>query len=176
MCVFSAVVKLLSSSARVWVCETPVMKMTLKWHVCFSRWAFISCLLLLVRFSVGFCRCYVIFKLNRALTFNHHSRSLWKCHETCKKPRLLLLFSPILTCACVFCSILAEAKNLSFNATAAFKAYTNIKNYIDEADKVAKMAKKASVEAQQLVRKHTHSSWVSTPVADGKCSAWAEAN
>lgn len=68
------------------------------------------------------------------------------------------MFSPILTCACVFCSILAEAKNLSFNATAAFKAYTNIKNDIDEADKVAKMAKKTSVEAQQLVRKHTHSS------------------
>ncbi len=55
-----------------------------------------------------------------------------------------------------FCSILAEAKNLSFNATAAFKAYTNIKNYIDEADKVAKEAKKASIDALQLVRKHTH--------------------
>lgn len=47
-------------------------------------------------------------------------------------------------------SILAEAKNLSFNATAAFNAYTNIKNYIDEADKVAKEAKKASIDALQL--------------------------
>ncbi|XP_077077225.1 laminin subunit alpha-2 isoform X5 [Siphateles boraxobius] len=52
--------------------------------------------------------------------------------------------------AAILDSILAEAKNLSFNATAAFKAYTNIKNYIDEADKVAKEAKKTSVEAQQL--------------------------
>ncbi|KAG1925040.1 Laminin-like protein epi-1, partial [Pimephales promelas] len=52
--------------------------------------------------------------------------------------------------AAILDSILAEAKNLSFNATAAFKAYTNIKNYIDEADMVAKEAKKTSVEAQQL--------------------------
>uniref|UniRef100_A0A672NID3 Laminin, alpha 2 n=1 Tax=Sinocyclocheilus grahami TaxID=75366 RepID=A0A672NID3_SINGR len=58
--------------------------------------------------------------------------------------------------AAILDSILAEAKNLSFNATAAFKAYTNIKNYIDEADKVAKEAKKASIDALQLVRKHTH--------------------
>ncbi|XP_065124896.1 laminin subunit alpha-2 isoform X2 [Paramisgurnus dabryanus] len=47
-------------------------------------------------------------------------------------------------------SILADAKNLSFNATAAFNAYTNIKKYIDEADKVAKEAKKNSIEALQL--------------------------
>ncbi|XP_051500882.1 laminin subunit alpha-2 [Myxocyprinus asiaticus] len=47
-------------------------------------------------------------------------------------------------------SILADAKNLSFNATAAFNAYTNIKNYIDEADKLAKDAKKTSMEALQL--------------------------
>ncbi|XP_059355199.1 laminin subunit alpha-2 isoform X1 [Carassius carassius] len=52
--------------------------------------------------------------------------------------------------AAILDSILAEAKNLSFNATAAFKAYTNIKNYIDEADKVAKEAKKASIDALQL--------------------------
>uniref|UniRef100_A0A8C1CBX1 Laminin subunit alpha 2 n=1 Tax=Cyprinus carpio carpio TaxID=630221 RepID=A0A8C1CBX1_CYPCA len=59
--------------------------------------------------------------------------------------------------AAILDSILAEAKNLSFNATAAFNAYTNIKNYIDEADKVAKEAKKASIDALQLVRKHTQS-------------------
>uniref|UniRef100_A0A671KB74 Laminin subunit alpha-2-like n=1 Tax=Sinocyclocheilus anshuiensis TaxID=1608454 RepID=A0A671KB74_9TELE len=52
--------------------------------------------------------------------------------------------------AAILDSILAEAKNLSFNATAAFKAYTNIKNYINEADKVAKEAKKASIDALQL--------------------------
>uniref|UniRef100_A0A8C1SYQ7 Laminin subunit alpha 2 n=1 Tax=Cyprinus carpio TaxID=7962 RepID=A0A8C1SYQ7_CYPCA len=52
--------------------------------------------------------------------------------------------------AAILDSILAEAKNLSFNATAAFKAYTNIKNYIDEADKVAKEAKKASIDRKSL--------------------------
>uniref|UniRef100_A0A671SZR7 Basement membrane-specific heparan sulfate proteoglycan core protein n=1 Tax=Sinocyclocheilus anshuiensis TaxID=1608454 RepID=A0A671SZR7_9TELE len=52
--------------------------------------------------------------------------------------------------AAILDSILAEAKNLSFNATAAFNAYTNIKNYIDEADKVAKEAKKTSIGALQL--------------------------
>ncbi|XP_067402829.1 laminin subunit alpha-2 isoform X2 [Emydura macquarii macquarii] len=46
--------------------------------------------------------------------------------------------------------ILAEAKNLSFNATVAFKAYTNIKDYIDEAEKVAKEAKARANEAMQL--------------------------
>uniref|UniRef100_A0A671KB68 Laminin subunit alpha-2-like n=1 Tax=Sinocyclocheilus anshuiensis TaxID=1608454 RepID=A0A671KB68_9TELE len=56
----------------------------------------------------------------------------------------------VCVCVCGLCSILAEAKNLSFNATAAFKAYTNIKNYINEADKVAKEAKKASIDALQL--------------------------
>uniref|UniRef100_A0A8C1W8S5 Laminin subunit alpha 2 n=1 Tax=Cyprinus carpio TaxID=7962 RepID=A0A8C1W8S5_CYPCA len=59
--------------------------------------------------------------------------------------------------ATILDSILAEAKNLSFNATAAFNAYTNIKNYIDEANKVAKEAKKASIDALKLVRKHTQS-------------------
>uniref|UniRef100_A0A8D0L6L7 Laminin subunit alpha-2 n=1 Tax=Sphenodon punctatus TaxID=8508 RepID=A0A8D0L6L7_SPHPU len=51
--------------------------------------------------------------------------------------------------------ILAEAKNLSFNATVAFKAYSNIKDYIDEAEKVAREAKARANEAIQLVRKTT---------------------
>uniref|UniRef100_A0A4W3IE40 Basement membrane-specific heparan sulfate proteoglycan core protein n=1 Tax=Callorhinchus milii TaxID=7868 RepID=A0A4W3IE40_CALMI len=46
--------------------------------------------------------------------------------------------------------ILAEAKNLSFNATAAFKAYTNIKNNIDEAEKIAKEAKTRANQALHL--------------------------
>nr|XP_014348008.1 PREDICTED: laminin subunit alpha-2 isoform X3 [Latimeria chalumnae] len=46
--------------------------------------------------------------------------------------------------------ILAEAKNLSLNATAAFKAYTNIKDFIDEAEKIAKEAKARAIEAVQL--------------------------
>ncbi|XP_065689371.2 laminin subunit alpha-2 isoform X1 [Patagioenas fasciata] len=45
--------------------------------------------------------------------------------------------------------ILAEAKNLSFNATLAFNAYTNIKDNIDEAEKVAKEAKTLANEAMQ---------------------------
>uniref|UniRef100_A0A8C4UYU5 Laminin subunit alpha-2 n=1 Tax=Falco tinnunculus TaxID=100819 RepID=A0A8C4UYU5_FALTI len=45
--------------------------------------------------------------------------------------------------------ILAEAKNISFNATLAFNAYTNIKDYIDEAEKVAKEAKALANEAMQ---------------------------
>lgn len=49
--------------------------------------------------------------------------------------------------------ILAEAKNLSFNATLAFNAYTNIKDYIDEAEKVTKEAKALANEAMQAVRK-----------------------
>lgn len=48
--------------------------------------------------------------------------------------------------------ILDEAKNISFNATAAFNAYSNIKNYIDEAEKVAKEAKGLAQEATRLVR------------------------
>ncbi|GCC23743.1 laminin subunit alpha-2 isoform X2 [Chiloscyllium punctatum] len=46
--------------------------------------------------------------------------------------------------------ILAEAKNLSFNATAAFRAYTNIKDKIDEAEKVAKEAKETAIQAVRL--------------------------
>ncbi|XP_053520767.1 laminin subunit alpha-2 isoform X4 [Artibeus jamaicensis] len=46
--------------------------------------------------------------------------------------------------------ILDEAKNISFNATAAFKAYTNIKDYIDEAEKIAKEAKGLAQEATNL--------------------------
>lgn len=48
--------------------------------------------------------------------------------------------------------ILDEAKNISFNATAAFKAYSNIKDYIDEADKIAEEAKGLAHEATKLVR------------------------
>ncbi|XP_062857847.1 laminin subunit alpha-2 [Trichomycterus rosablanca] len=46
--------------------------------------------------------------------------------------------------------ILAEAKNLSFNATAAFNAYSNIKKFIEEADKAAKQAKATATDAVQL--------------------------
>lgn len=46
--------------------------------------------------------------------------------------------------------ILDEAKSISFNATAAFKAYSNIKDYIDEADKVANEAKDLAHEATKL--------------------------
>ncbi|MGH0114826.1 UNVERIFIED_CONTAM: hypothetical protein FKN15_056113 [Acipenser sinensis] len=46
--------------------------------------------------------------------------------------------------------ILAEAKNLSFNATAAFKAYTNIKHSIEEAENIANQAKARATEAVQL--------------------------
>lgn len=52
--------------------------------------------------------------------------------------------------------ILDEAKNISFNATAAFKAYSNIKDYIDEAEKVAKEAKELAQEAAVLVRNKLH--------------------
>uniref|UniRef100_A0A8C9W1A7 Basement membrane-specific heparan sulfate proteoglycan core protein n=1 Tax=Scleropages formosus TaxID=113540 RepID=A0A8C9W1A7_SCLFO len=52
----------------------------------------------------------------------------------------------------LFRSILAEAKNLSFNATAAFHAYSNIKDFIEEAEKLAKQAKARGSEAVQLVR------------------------
>ncbi|XP_005389243.1 PREDICTED: laminin subunit alpha-2 isoform X4 [Chinchilla lanigera] len=46
--------------------------------------------------------------------------------------------------------ILGEAKNISFNATAAFNAYSNIKNYIDEAEKVAMEARGLANETMQL--------------------------
>ncbi|XP_008566936.1 PREDICTED: laminin subunit alpha-2 [Galeopterus variegatus] len=46
--------------------------------------------------------------------------------------------------------ILDGAKNISFNATAAFKAYSNIKDYIDEAEKIAKEAKGLAHEATKL--------------------------
>lgn len=51
-----------------------------------------------------------------------------------------------------FCSILAEAKNLSFNATAAFNAYSNIKANVDAAEKEAKAARQRASEALNLVR------------------------
>ncbi|KAM6465703.1 laminin subunit alpha-2 isoform 2-T2 [Liasis olivaceus] len=46
--------------------------------------------------------------------------------------------------------ILDEAKNLSFNATVAFKAYSNIKDHIEEADVISKDAKARASEAIQL--------------------------
>uniref|UniRef100_A0A3Q3VVE3 Basement membrane-specific heparan sulfate proteoglycan core protein n=1 Tax=Mola mola TaxID=94237 RepID=A0A3Q3VVE3_MOLML len=52
--------------------------------------------------------------------------------------------------AAILDSILAEAKNLSFNATAAFKAYSNIKANVDEAEKEAKAAKQRASEALTL--------------------------
>eukprot|EP00079_Xenopus_tropicalis_P035929 XP_017949700.1 PREDICTED: laminin subunit alpha-2 isoform X3 [Xenopus tropicalis] len=47
--------------------------------------------------------------------------------------------------------ILAEAKNLSFNATVAFNAYSNIKDLIDDAEDTAKEAKAKANEAIDLV-------------------------
>ncbi|KAF3703025.1 Laminin subunit alpha-2 [Channa argus] len=52
--------------------------------------------------------------------------------------------------AAILDGILAEAKNLSFNATAAFKAYSNIKANIDAAEKEAKIAKQRAGEALAL--------------------------
>ncbi|XP_056150110.1 laminin subunit alpha-2 [Lampris incognitus] len=52
--------------------------------------------------------------------------------------------------ASILDNILAEAKNLSFNATAAFKAYSNIKANIDAAEKEAKTAKQRATEALAL--------------------------
>ncbi|XP_026197124.1 laminin subunit alpha-2 isoform X3 [Anabas testudineus] len=52
--------------------------------------------------------------------------------------------------AAILDGILAEAKNLSFNATAAFKAYSNIKANIDAAEKEAKTAREKANEALAL--------------------------
>ncbi|XP_071058103.1 laminin subunit alpha-2 isoform X1 [Pseudochaenichthys georgianus] len=52
--------------------------------------------------------------------------------------------------AAILDSILAEAKNLSFNATAAFKAYSNIKANVDAAERDAKAAKQSASEALAL--------------------------
>uniref|UniRef100_A0A665UQR1 Basement membrane-specific heparan sulfate proteoglycan core protein n=1 Tax=Echeneis naucrates TaxID=173247 RepID=A0A665UQR1_ECHNA len=57
--------------------------------------------------------------------------------------------------AAILDGILAEARNLSFNATAAFKAYSNIKANVDSAEKEAKAAKQRANEALALVRGHT---------------------
>uniref|UniRef100_A0A3B4ES20 Laminin subunit alpha-2 n=1 Tax=Pundamilia nyererei TaxID=303518 RepID=A0A3B4ES20_9CICH len=54
--------------------------------------------------------------------------------------------------AAILDGILAEAKNLSFNATAAFNAYSNIKANVDAAEKEAKAAKQRASEALALVR------------------------
>ncbi|XP_015224716.1 PREDICTED: laminin subunit alpha-2 isoform X7 [Cyprinodon variegatus] len=53
--------------------------------------------------------------------------------------------------AAILDGILAEAKNLSFNATAAVHAYSNIKANIDAAEKEAKAAKQNANEALSLV-------------------------
>ncbi|XP_076612601.1 laminin subunit alpha-2 [Chaetodon auriga] len=52
--------------------------------------------------------------------------------------------------AAILDGILAEAKNLSFNATAAFKAYSNIKANVDAAEREAKAAKQRASEALAL--------------------------
>ncbi|KAM4522102.1 laminin subunit alpha-2 isoform 2-T2 [Odontesthes bonariensis] len=52
--------------------------------------------------------------------------------------------------AAILDGILAEAKNLSFNATAAFNAYSNIKANVDEAEKEAKAARQRANEALAL--------------------------
>ncbi|KAK7907204.1 hypothetical protein WMY93_015816 [Mugilogobius chulae] len=52
--------------------------------------------------------------------------------------------------AAILDGILAEARNLSFNATAAFKAYSNIKANVDAAEKEAKAAKQRASEALTL--------------------------
>ncbi|XP_029318612.1 laminin subunit alpha-2 isoform X3 [Cottoperca gobio] len=52
--------------------------------------------------------------------------------------------------AAILDGILAEARNLSFNATAAFKAYSNIKANVDAAEKEAKAAKQRASEALAL--------------------------
>ncbi|XP_041661165.1 laminin subunit alpha-2 isoform X7 [Cheilinus undulatus] len=52
--------------------------------------------------------------------------------------------------AAILDGILAEAKNLSFNATAAFNAYSNIKANVDAAEKEAKAAKQRASEALAL--------------------------
>uniref|UniRef100_A0A8C4I4G9 Basement membrane-specific heparan sulfate proteoglycan core protein n=1 Tax=Dicentrarchus labrax TaxID=13489 RepID=A0A8C4I4G9_DICLA len=58
--------------------------------------------------------------------------------------------------AAILDGILAEAKNLSFNATAAFKAYSNIKANVDAAEKEAKAAKQRASEALALVSGHVY--------------------
>ncbi|XP_047244518.1 laminin subunit alpha-2 isoform X10 [Girardinichthys multiradiatus] len=52
--------------------------------------------------------------------------------------------------AAILDGILAEAKNLSFNATAAVHAYSNIKANVDAAEKEAKAAKQSANEALAL--------------------------
>lgn len=66
-------------------------------------------------------------------------------------------------------SILAEAKNLSFNATAAFNAYSNIKASVDAAEKEAKAAKQRASEALALVRGRALSRMETHAVCNSPC-------
>uniref|UniRef100_A0A669E9R8 Laminin subunit alpha-2 n=1 Tax=Oreochromis niloticus TaxID=8128 RepID=A0A669E9R8_ORENI len=66
-------------------------------------------------------------------------------------------------------SILAEAKNLSFNATAAFNAYSNIKANVDAAEKEAKAAKQRASEALALVRGRAPSRMETLAVCNSPC-------
>lgn len=66
-------------------------------------------------------------------------------------------------------SILAEAKNLSFNATAAFNAYSNIKASVDAAEKEAKAAKQRASKALALVRGRALSRMETHAVCNSPC-------
>lgn len=68
------------------------------------------------------------------------------CHSPLKE-RTISLFS----FSFVRRSILTEAKSVSLNATAAFKAYSNIKANVDAAEKEARAAKQRASEALDLV-------------------------
>lgn len=57
-----------------------------------------------------------------------------------------------LTLLSAFTESLLKPKNLSFNATVAFKAYSNIKDLIDNAEDTAKEAGVKANEAVDLVR------------------------
>uniref|UniRef100_A0A669ES97 Laminin subunit alpha-2 n=1 Tax=Oreochromis niloticus TaxID=8128 RepID=A0A669ES97_ORENI len=71
--------------------------------------------------------------------------------------------------AAILDGILAEAKNLSFNATAAFNAYSNIKANVDAAEKEAKAAKQRASEALALVRGRAPSRMETLAVCNSPC-------
>uniref|UniRef100_A0A7N6BSF3 Basement membrane-specific heparan sulfate proteoglycan core protein n=1 Tax=Anabas testudineus TaxID=64144 RepID=A0A7N6BSF3_ANATE len=75
--------------------------------------------------------------------------------------------------AAILDGILAEAKNLSFNATAAFKAYSNIKANIDAAEKEAKTAREKANEALALVNQHTAAKLAATKAVAADANATA---